>query len=442
TGATDPAATREAKFIDWAAICAARRRAAERRFDPREQNRNDAFAMFRDREGAALEQHATFEALSLTLREQGVPADWRQWPAALRDPQSREVRDFVRKNGRDIAFHAFLQWLAAEDLTKAQNTARSAGMPIGLICDLAVGVDPGGSECWARPDAMLRGLTIGAPADALGPNGQSWGLTTFSPATLATLQYEPFLALLRAAMCRAGGVRIDHVMGLSRLWLIPEGVSANDGAYLSYPVDDLLRLAALESWRHGCVVVGEDLGTVAPPLRKRLAQRGLLGMDVLLFQRDDEGFFAPSRWRPQAIAMPSTHDTPTVAGWWSERDLEWNARLGFADDAALRRARSERRSARRALAKAARGEGIRLAPDANRSDAVDAALNLVAATPAPLAIVPIEDLIAASDAPNIPGTIDAHPNWKRRYDAPAETLFARPRVRKRLAALAKTRSAP
>ena len=201
-------------------------------------------------------------------------------------------------------------------------------MRIGLIADLAIGMDAAGSHAWARPSDLLTGLAVGAPPDINMPDGQNWGLVAFSPRALIETGFEPFIATLRAALRHAGGVRIDHAMGLMHLWLIPHGSSAAEGAFLNYPLEDMLRLLALELHRHGAVVVGEDLGTVPPDFRARLEKAGVGGMDVLWFQRDDKDFLAPSAWRADAMAMTTTHDLPTVAGWWSGADIEVRSNLG------------------------------------------------------------------------------------------------------------------
>ena len=228
-------------------------------------------------------------------------------------------------------------------------------MRIGLISDVAVGMNPGGSHAWSRPHDLLLGLSVGAPPDLFNTRGQDWGLTAFSPQGLLATGFEPFIATLRAAMRAAGGVRIDHAMGLTRLWLVPRGASPTEGAYLSYPLDDLLRLIALESHRHRAIVIGEDLGTVQPEFRERMADAGIAGMDVLWFQREGKRFLPPAKWRSNAVAMTSTHDLPTVAGWWSGADIATRAKLGLADEA---REPKERTQDRKALWSAFRTGGV------------------------------------------------------------------------------------
>jgi len=202
-------------------------------------------------------------------------------------------------------------------------------MSIGIITDIAVGMDPLGSHAWSAPDELLRDLHVGAPPDIFNTRGQDWGLTGFSPRALLSSGYNSFLATLRANMAHAGGVRIDHALGLRRLWVIPSGASPADGVYLHYPQRELLGLTALESQLNRAVVIGEDLGTVPEGFRDELVRAGVLGMQVLWFERDNRGgFISPGRWRRDAAAMTTTHDLPTIAGWWSGRDIDWQERLG------------------------------------------------------------------------------------------------------------------
>ena len=277
-------------LIDWPAASRARLsrlRAVFSAFSAASGPAKAAFAAFRAARGEALERHARFEALHARfLREDKAGWDWRRWPAPFRDPASPAVAEFARAEATEVAFHAFLQFLADAGLAAAQAAARRAGMPVGLITDLAVGTDAAGSDAWSRPTEMLAGLGIGAPPDAFNRNGQDWGLAAFSPAGLAVSGYDGFREMLGAALRHAGGVRIDHVLGLRRLWVIPHGAAATEGAYLGFPETDLLRLVALESARRGAIVLGEDLGTVPPGFRARMRRAGLLGLQVLIFERD------------------------------------------------------------------------------------------------------------------------------------------------------------
>jgi 4-alpha-glucanotransferase len=307
-------------------------------------------------------------------------------------------------------------------------------MPIGLIADLAVGVDPRGSECWLQPRNMLVGATIGAPPDALNAIGQNWGLTTFAPGALRREGFAPFLSILRASMQYAGGIRLDHVMSLMRLWLVPNGARAVDGAYVQYPFADLVRLVALESWRYRCIVIGEDLGTVPDDCRARLSKAGILGLDVLPFMRDGKTFLPPERWRAGAVAMTSTHDLAPLAGWWASRDLDWRHRLHLFGDLDEHAERAARDAARIQLARTAH-----VSARATSERIVDAAIDVVAQSPSPLVIVPVEDLVGAREQPNLPGTVAGHPNWRRRYRNDAKRLLDSRDAARRLKRLARIR---
>jgi 4-alpha-glucanotransferase len=307
-------------------------------------------------------------------------------------------------------------------------------MRVGLISDLAVGMNPGGSHAWSRQQDLLLGLNIGAPPDLINARGQDWGLTGFSPQSLAASGYEPFIATLRAALRHAGGVRIDHVMGLARLWLVPHGAPPTAGAYLAYPLEDLLRITALESHRHNAIVIGEDLGTVEPAFRRRLAAAGIAGMDVLWFQRRGRAFLPPRRWRSDAVAMTTTHDLPTVAGWWSGADIETRAAIGLAAATEKVERAKDRASLWRAFGKASVANADQPASQ-DTGPAVDAAIAYTAQSPASLALIPVEDVLGLREQPNLPGTIDEHPNWRRRLPHSTSKLLDAPTVRARLKAL-------
>lgn len=374
------------------------------------------------------QRFAQLHAATLVDWPGGAQAKWawlRRLHQDLRDDaQRRDLENFVREGGQALAAYAafaardagdddvplqlFAQWLAARSWSNVQQCARQAGMHIGLISDLAVGFDPHGAEAAAWPDAVLPGLVLGAPADAFNADGQAWGISSYSPHALRATGFAPFIALLRAVMHGRGGVRIDHILGLMRLWVLPQGGSASDGVYLRYPFEDLLRLLALESWRNRCIVIGEDLGVIPDGLRERLAERGVLGIDVLMFTRDADGaFLPPARWRTSAVATTTTHDLPTLAGWKRGRDLDWRQRLGTggqidrqAEDA--RRAQDVARLA--AQVEADGGDGAQLQDW----------LAFVAHSPAPLALLPAEDALGLEEQPNLPGVVEDHPNWRRR----------------------------
>jgi 4-alpha-glucanotransferase len=439
-GSADPSAP---ALIDWPKAAARKYATLRRLWDDFAANELCTgegpardFLAFVHEGGERLREHALFEALHHHWLAQPEPKwNWRDWPDEWRGPAAPAAANFAAATPSEMQFHMFLQWLAARSFAAVQRDARQQGMRIGLISDVAVGMNPAGSHAWSRAQDLLLGLSVGAPPDLFNTRGQDWGLTAFSPQALLTSGFEPFIATLRAAMRAAGGVRVDHAMGLTRLWLVPRGASPAEGAYLFYPLDDLLRLIALESHRHRAIVIGEDLGTVEPEFRKRMAATGIAGMDVLWFQREKKGFLAPKKWRPDAVAMTSTHDLPTVAGWWSGADIETRAKLGLADE---RREAKERKQDRKALWGAFKKAGVTRESEPRPEQiapAVDAAIAFTAQSPARLALIPIEDVLGLSAQPNLPGTIDEHPNWRRRLDKPAAEILDAPQVRARLKTL-------
>lgn len=438
------------ELIDWPAAAGRRMARLRRLFDRFEHTfgaAQRAFRDFRQARGEALEDHARFETLHAHHYGQDPQSwSWRHWPEALRDPRGEAVAAFAAANAREVTFHAFLQFLADHGLAQAQRAARAGGMGIGLIADLAVGSDGAGSQAWSRQEEILNGVSLGAPPDLLNRLGQRWGLSPLSPRGLRANGYRAFIEMLRASLSHAGGVRIDHVLGLARAWLVPEGFDATAGAYLEFPCEDLLRLVALESWRHDAIVIGEDLGTVPEGFRDRLGAAGLLGLSVLAFTRDEDGhWLPPADWPAEAVAVTSTHDLPTLAGWWSGRDIAWRRQLGLfgpGQDAAV--VAEERAGERASLWQALRDEGIAEgpAPDpATPGSFVTAAIGHVARARGPLALVPVEDALALEEQPNLPGMTDPHPNWRRRLEQPADRLLDAPAVRARLAALAAGRRA-
>jgi 4-alpha-glucanotransferase len=394
------------------------------------------FAQFTTAQGKLLEDHARFEALQVQmLRENPSLWSWTDWPVEWRDPNSAAVANFAAKNAHEITFHCFLQWIVDRSFAAAQRTAKDAGMRIGLIGDLAVGMSGAGSHAWTSQRDILVGLEIGAPPDLYNANGQSWGLTTFSPRALVQGGFAPFIATLRACLCHAGGLRIDHAMGLLRLWVVPRGADARDGAYLRYPLGDLLRLIALESHRHRAIVIGEDLGTVPEGFRDTLASAGIYGMRVLWFERGRKRFTPPRSWFRDSVAMTSTHDLPTIAGWWRGKDIETRAALGVADSGT----EGDERERDRALlwqafrrSKVATGEKP---TPGETPTVVEAALRFAAKASSELTLLPLEDVLGLEEQPNLPGTIEQHPNWRRRYPASADTLLKSEEVRRRLVPL-------
>ncbi len=439
--------------IDWPAFAQTRLAILRHLFEQRgkwlKPDLLEAFRGFCIAGGEALQRHARFETLHEFYLQCSPPLpDWRNWPAVHRDPASPEVDAFAARHHESVAFHQFLQWLAAQGLDHAQNRGRRAGMTLGLIADLAVGTDAAGSHVWSDQDEFLHGLEIGAPPDLYSAHGQAWGIAAFSPDGLRRHGYRAWLQVLRAVLAQTGGVRIDHVLGLNRLWLIPQGASPTAGAYLRFPFDDMMRLIALESWRARAIVIGENLGTVPDGFNARLSQRGLLGISVLWFERDrdpagGETFRAAGEWSRDAIATTGTHDLPTMAGWWSGRDLEWREQLellepGLSGAQARRQRQDEREALWQLWCATGVSSGVCPAPDSLAP--VPAALAFIGSTAAPLVLIPLEDLLGLREQPNLPGTIDIHPNWRRRLSLAVDTLFESHEVVQRIAALNLARS--
>ena len=438
-----PADGSAADLIDWNEAIPAKMAALRQAFTDRSDVVRADVARYWDAGGTELYQHALFDTLHAFFFATGARG-WHDWPSAFHDPRSEMVAGFAGEHTDDIEFFVFCQWLAEKGLEEAHRAAREGGMALGLISDLAVGMDCGGSHAWSRREDILTGLSIGAPPDILGPDGQNWGITGFSPSALRSRQFEPLIATIRVALRYAGGIRIDHALGLNRLWIIPDGEHARHGAYLSYPLTDMLRILAIESHRAGAIVIGEDLGTVPEGLRDEFDQRAVLGMRVLPFEQESDGRLrAPDEWSPKAAALTGTHDLPTIAGWWSGRDIDWTWTLGRSSQAPDEEAARETRNHDRMLwwesfviADLVEGR----APEAgDTAPVVDAAATYVASTSCEIAILPIEDILGLVEQPNLPGTITEHPNWRRRMPDSNAALLARPEVRNRIAMINEAR---
>ena len=383
-------------------------------------------AAWRKGPGHALEWFAIFEAIA------GVYGpDWRAWPNALRAVDSPDVHRFGSDHSASVRWHAWLQWLADRQLATAHAAARDAGMAVGLYLDVAVGVRPGGADTWAAPDCFAKGVSLGAPPDAFSPHGQTWNLAPLSPPGLRAAAYRPFVRMLRAAMTNAGMVRIDHIPGLGRSFWGPE--SGAPGGYVRCALEPLLALVRIEAARAGCIVVGEDLGSVPPGLRRRLADAGLPGSAVMQFEADERGFRPPRLYRRTSLASFGTHDTPTLRGWWSGRDIELRHTLGRSTAKDRTAALAARATARGALCRLLVEEGHAppgldpAVPPLEADDAIVAAVHaILARANSELLAVQLDDTLGVVEQQNLPGTIDEHPNWRRRYPVAVEALARDP----------------
>ena len=383
-------------------------------------------AAWRQGPGRGLEWFAVFEAIA------GVHGpDWRAWPEALQAAGSPDVRRFASEHERSVRCHAWLQWLADRQIADAQAAARGAGMAFGLYLDLAAGVRPGGADTWAARACFARGVSLGAPPDTFSLDGQTWNLAPFNPAGLRAAAYGPFARMLRTTMAHAGIVRIDHVLGLDRSFWVPE--SGAPGGYVRYPFESLLALVRIEAARAGCIVVGEDLGSVPRGLRRRLADAGLLGCAIMQFETDGHEVRPPRHYRPASLASAGTHDTPTLRGWWSGRDIELRHGLGRTAAKERTAAFTARAAERRALCRLLVEEGHAppdldpAAPPLEADDATVVAVHaLLAGADSSLLCVQLDDALGMVEQQNLPGTIDEHPNWRRRYPVAVEALAADP----------------
>ncbi|MEA3192330.1 MAG: 4-alpha-glucanotransferase [Betaproteobacteria bacterium] len=355
-----------------------------------------------------LRDFAVFEALREELGD-----DWRRWPEEYRSPASPAVKRFAAKNTRRVGFHAWLQVRAREQLDAVQARALKLGMPVGLYVDLALGADRGGAEVWSDPEAYAMTVSTGAPPDEFNPKGQDWGLPPYSPRALRARRFRPFAELLRANMPRGGALRIDHVMALMRLYWIPLGAKADRGGYVSYPLRELVAVLAEESRRNRCMVIGEDLGTVPPEVREALTAAGVLSYRPLLFERR-----APADFPRDALVCVSTHDLPTWRGYWAGRDLALRERVGLTVD--IGKEKSQRKADQKSLAALLASQGL--------DTSVRSAHAFIARTPAKLVVVQPEDVFGMAEQANLPGTVEEHPNWRRKLPLPVEQWASDARI--------------
>jgi 4-alpha-glucanotransferase len=370
--------------------------------------------------GEPLRRSSIFQALRSHFHSQrGHAAGPETWPEELRSPTSAAVADFARTHEAEIDFLNWLQWIADCQLKAASERAAAAGMRVGVYRDLAVGCDRGGSELWSDPNAFLSGVLVGAPPDILNPAGQNWGLPPFNPASLVDRAFVPFINLVRANMRYAGGLRIDHVMGLQRLYCIPEGSSPKDGAYVNYPIDDLIGIIALESHRNQCLVVGEDLGTVPEGFRERMADARILSYRVTFFEQDEGGSYAPADDYPNlSVAVAGSHDLPTLKSWLNGDDIDLRAGLQLypSEDEVLAQ------RALRGSQKAAMLEALKLDRSAVGQAFSEAVHEFLGRTNSMLAVAQLDDLLDEVHPVNVPGTSTEYANWRRKYAAELEQI--------------------
>ena len=457
------AALREGGEVDYEQVHAAKRAMleslwttfCERHLGGRDPNAQDltpstergrAFAGYVAKEGEPLEMFALFQTLAEEMRRQHpLVWSWREWPEPYRSPRSASVAAFRVTHRARLRFYQYLQWAAAEQLGAIADRARGLGMPVGLYHDLALGSDRNGSDGWVYQDVLALEADCGCPPDAFATQGQNWGLPPPNPARLRATGYRMFIELIRRNLTFGGALRMDHVMGLFHLFWIPRGMPASAGAYVRYPVEDLLGILALESARHEAVIIGEDLGTVPAGIRERLSAANILSYRVLYFERTDGGDWnAPETYPRQAVAVIGTHDLPPLAAYWGGQDIDLRARLGlFAGPEGAQQARGERSRDRRRIAQALGAAGL-LPPGLTEESAAEQpmtpdlcrALHLfLARTPSWAVLANLEDLLGETAQTNVPGTVGVHPNWSRKIAIPLEQLRDDPRLHQVASAL-------
>ena len=449
-------ALRARELVDYVGVARAKREVLELvyvEFRARElgssSERARAFRAFQQDRGERLRSFALFEALAEHLAGAQSGASWQSWPEPFRDPRSGAVQRFCESRVDRVEFFEYLQWIADAQLDAAGKRCMELGLGVGLYEDLAVSADRGGAETWDNQRTFALSASVGAPPDELNLRGQNWGLPPPVPAALRAARYAPFIATLRANMRHAGALRIDHVMALMRLYWIPAGTSGADGVYVRYPFSDLLGLVALESHRNRCMVIGEDLGTVPDEVRHNLEAAGVLSYRVIYFERDRHGDFKPPAWYPrQALVVASTHDLPTVAGWWCERDIALRTALALYPNEAVRTAQiaGRRQDRARLLALLARAgllpPCVPTDPDALpalSAELIAALHGCLASTPACTMTVQLEDLLAAIEQVNVPGTVTEYPNWQRKLALALEDYDTDPRIEATLRMLTRLR---
>ncbi len=396
---------------------------------------HEALKAFHEERTELLDRSCVFQALRLYLTAQDASfTDSARWPAEYRSYNASGVQDFRNSHPELVRFQLWLQWIADRQLSDVAKAA--SGMAVGLYRDLAVGSHSSGAETWSHPDQFARGVMIGAPPDQFNPKGQNWGLPPLDPQALRNKAYGPFIDLLRANMRHAGALRIDHVMALRRLYWIPQSGGTEMGAYVHYPIDDLVGIIALESQRNRCLVIGEDLGGVPDGLRERLAEANILSYRVLSFERDGKAFNRAQDYPWLSLSVAGNHDLTTLAGWWSGGDIHLREELKlFPTDDGAAEAQSMRERDRKDMIAAFQAEGLVESEQVlSEEQFCVLAHQFLARTSSLLTMVQLDDLAQESEQVNVPGTSNEHPNWRRKTSLSLEQL-ASDRELERIAAL-------
>jgi 4-alpha-glucanotransferase len=380
--------------------------------------------------GGPLRRHALFEALSAHMVQTGFSAGWHSWPKAFQDPDASAVVSFAAEHDDDIQFHLWLQWVTHRQLSDASEHARVSGLRVGLYLDLAVGEALDGSATWSEREVYLTDATIGSPPDPFAPDGQEWHLAGFQPSRIASGGSPPFQRIVKAAMQYAGAIRIDHAAALRRLFLVPIDGTPSNGAYVSYPQDDLIQILAETSDQHRCLVIGEDLGLLPEGLQGDMAAANILSYRILSYERDDAGFKPAIDYPALALACISTHDHQTLAGWWRGADIALRAEHGIVSAELTRQHENERQAERQQLIQAIGNSYADVLTDTPSQSALDdltiRAHRFIAETPSILAAVRLADLTDEKRPTNVPGTSTSYPNWQPKLSVSIEKLSELP----------------
>jgi 4-alpha-glucanotransferase len=390
----------------------------------KDTERGRAFSDFVVAEGRCLDSFATFLALRDFFRNTKEMHAWREWPEAYHDPSGDAVRAFKKEHQKEVLYHEYIQWLIDDQLLKMSRHCKEIGMKIGLYHDLAIGAIGGGSDVWSYQE-IIGDADVGAPPDDFNPKGQNWGFPPLIPLKLKENGYEVFIETIRKNMKYGGALRIDHALGLSRLFWIPAGVSPSDGAYLLQPAEDLLRIIALESERNNSIVIAEDLGTIDDAFREMLQSFQMLSYRLFYFERNypDPSFKSPGQYPSMALCAITTHDLPTIYGYWAGRDIETKKQLGiYGDEEAWKNDVIERERDKGLILSALKSEGVVPSdfPDDPRkiphmtNELCIAIYRYLAESPCKLLLVSLDDILGTPDQQNMPGTVDSHPNWIQR----------------------------
>lgn len=433
---------RRSDYVDYEKVSLLKRKILEKAFDYFYENhlgkntgRSSRFRKYLSEEGEPLESFALYMAIMDQMQASEKVYSWQQWPEEYKDRTGVKVQAFKETHKKEILFHQYIQWLMDEQLREIAGESGKLGMPMGLYNDLAIGSNSGGSDIWNFHETVACNVDVGAPPDDFNIKGQNWGFPPVIPEKLKETGYDFFIQTIRKNMKHSGALRIDHALGLFRLFWIPSGMSPRDGAYIEYPAEDLLRIIALESVRNRTIVIAEDLGTIGENVREMLKRFQMLSYRLFYFERNypDPSFLSPEKFPDMALCSVTTHDLPTLYGYWQGQDIKTRRDLGmYYDDTLLQRQAEERERDKALILSALKSQGI-LQEDFPADPSVIPQMNpylccaiyeYLARTTCKLVIISLDDIIGTLNQQNLPGTIDTHPNWVQKIPMKLEDIFS------------------